>query len=405
MASIKIILRVNKPNKESKLPLCIQIIKDRKKSVIHLGQYLDPNDWDQVKQKVKKSHPNHHELNIFLLQRLTEANKKFLEIETQKSSATAKAIQRNIKSKGSSKFIGQAEIYLNGLKQSGKYNRYSADKPRIRRFIEFIEGEDISFQDITVPLLNKFKAYLKGTREITDRTIINHLVVIRTIFSQAIKDNLVESKFYPFGKDKIRIKFPESQKVSLTIEEVKKIEDAKLSPESSLNHARNLWLLSFYFAGIRISDLLRLKWSDIDDGRLTYTMGKNAKSGSLRIAEKASLILGIYKSKSNNKTGFVFPYLDNVLNHSDLFEVQRKISYATKTIDEALQKLAFELGISKNLTMHIARHTFGNLSGDRIPIQMLQKLYRHTSILTTIGYQSNFINKETDEALESVIKF
>jgi len=405
MASIKLILRINKPNKESKLPLCIQIIKDRKKSLIHLGQYLDPNDWDQVKQKVKKSHPNHHELNIFLLKRLTEANKKFLEIETQKSSSSAKAIQRTIKSKGSSKFIGQAEIYLNGLKQSGKYNRYSADKPRINRFIEFMEGEDISFQDITVPLLNKFKAYLKGTREITDRTIINHLVVIRTIFSQAIKDNLVESKFYPFGKDKIRIKFPESQKVSLTIDEVKKIEDAILSPESSLNHARNLWLLSFYFAGIRISDLLRLKWSDINDGRISYTMGKNAKSGSLRITEKASLILGIYKFRLNNRAGFVFPYLDNVLNHSDLFEVQRKISYATKTIDEALQKLTLELGIDKKLTMHIARHTFGNLSGDKIPIQMLQKLYRHSSILTTIGYQANFINKDTDEALESVIIF
>ncbi|MBK7800107.1 MAG: site-specific integrase [Saprospiraceae bacterium] len=405
MASIKIIQRVNKPNKESKLPLCIQIIKDRKKSVIHLGQYLDPNDWDQVKQKVKKTHPNHHELNIFLLKRLTEANKKFLEIETQKSSATAKAIQRNIKSKGSSKFIGQAEIYLNGLKQSGKYNRYSADKPRIKRFIEFLEGEDISFQDITVPLLNKFKAYLKGTREITDRTIINHLVVIRTIFSQAIKDNLVESKFYPFGKDKIRIKFPESQKVSLTIEEVKKLEDAKLSPESSLNHARNLWLLSFYFAGIRISDLLRLKWSDIDDGRLSYTMGKNAKSGSLKIPEKATSILANYKSTSKIKTGFVFSDLDRVYNHSDLFEVQKKISNATKTINEALQKLALKLEIDKKLTMHIARHTFGNLSGDRISIQMLQKLYRHTSILTTIGYQSNFINQDTDEALNSVINF
>jgi integrase len=178
-----------------------------------------------------------------------------------------------------------------------------------------------------------------------------------------------------------------------------------LSPESTLNHARNLWLLSFYFAGMRISDLLRLKWSDIDDGRLSYTMGKNAKSGSLKIPEKASWILGVYKSISNNKAGFVFPFLDSVLNHSDLYEVQRKISYATKTIDEALQRLALEQGISKNLTMHIARHTFGNLSGDRIPIQLLQKLYRHTSITTTIGYQSNFITKDTDEALEAVIKF
>ena len=59
--------------------------------------------------------------------------------------------------------------------------------------------------------------------------------------------------------------------------------------------------------------------------------------------------------------------------------------------------------ISKPLTMHIARHTFGNISGDRIPVQMLQKLYRHTDIKTTIGYQANFIHKDVDEALDAVI--
>lgn len=54
--------------------------------------------------------------------------------------------------------------------------------------------------------------------------------------------------------------------------------------------------------------------------------------------------------------------------------------------------------------MHISRHTFGNLSGDEIPLQMLQKLYRHTSITTTINYQSSFIYKDADEALDRVIK-
>ena len=61
--------------------------------------------------------------------------------------------------------------------------------------------------------------------------------------------------------------------------------------------------------------------------------------------------------------------------------------------------------LTKKLTMHIARHTFGNISGDKIPIQMLQKLYRHTSITTTIGYQANFIHKDADEALDAVIGF
>lgn len=34
---------------------------------------------------------------------------------------------------------------------------------------------------------------------------------------------------------------------------------------------------------------------------------------------------------------------------------------------------------------------------------MLQKLYRHTSITTTINYQANFMFKDADDALDAVI--
>ena len=403
MASVKIVLR-KKPNKEAKLPLCIQIVKDRKNSLIYLGQYISPRDWDKTKQIVKKSHPNHEALNIFLLKKVTETNNRFLELETRKAHSTSKTIRNKIKSKDLSTFLSQANAYLENLKQAGKYNRFSSDKPRINRFKEFLNGDDILFQDITVPLLNRFQAYLKGTRKISDRTVINHLVVIRSVFSQAIKDKIVEQKFYPFGKDKIQIKFPDSTKTSLSIEEVKKLEELQLSRESSLNHARNLWLISFYFAGMRISDIIRLKWSDFCDDRLTYSMGKNAKGGSLKIPEKAAKLLSEYEEQQDT-SDLVFYHLKMVKDLNDLFEVQKKISNAVKTLDESLQKVATLAGIDKKLTMHIARHTFGNISGDKIPIQMLQKLYRHTSITTTIGYQSNFIHKDTDEALDSVVNF
>jgi integrase/recombinase XerD len=97
---------------------------------------------------------------------------------------------------------------------------------------------------------------------------VNHLVVIRTVYSQAIKANIVDSKHYPFGKGKIKIKFPQSNKVGLSTDDVLKLEAADLSDRRSLDHARKLWLLSFYFAGIRVSDLLRLRWSDIQNDRL-----------------------------------------------------------------------------------------------------------------------------------------
>jgi integrase len=46
-------------------------------------------------------------------------------------------------------------------------------------------------------------------------------------------------------------------------EEVKLIEGLDLSDNDYFHHARNIWLFSFYFAGVRISDVLRMKWSDL----------------------------------------------------------------------------------------------------------------------------------------------
>jgi len=91
---------------------------------------------------------------------------------------------------------------------------------------------------------------------------------------------------------------------------------------------------------------------------------------------------------------------------NDTFIIQRTIAFSASRLDKFLRiHVAPAFGIEKPLTIHIARHTFGNISGDRIPLQMLQKLYRHSSITTTIGYQANFIHNDADEALDAVIGF
>ena len=287
----------------------------------------------------------------------------------------------------------------------GKFNRNTADEPRINRFKEFLRGKDIAFSDITVSLLKRFATNLKSTREISECTIINHLVVIRSIFSQAIGSEIVDAKYYPFGKSKIRIKFPDSAKLGLTKDEVLLIENAELAPNSPVNHARNLWLFSFYFAGMRLSDILRLRWSDFQNDRLHYTMGKNQKTGSLKIPEKVRDTLKQYESEKRSDVDLIFPHLKMLPDLSDAFLVQKKIKNADHRLNAALRALAESLKLKKHLTMHIARHTFGNISGDKIPIQMLQKLYRHTSITTAIGYQANFMHKDTVAALDAVVGF
>lgn len=403
MAIVKIVLR-QKKSKDGSYPLALRITKDRRSSFIHLGYTVqNVNDWDADKQRVKKSHPNSVRLNNFLIKKLAEANDKSLELETHKSEVSSRAVKQKIKPTGGSTFFAQADLYLENLKKAGKYNRYTADKPRVKHFRQFLKGEDIAFSDITITLLERFKSYLKATHNISERTIANHLVVLRSVFSQATKDGVADKKYYPFGKGGISIKFPDSKKLGLTKEEVARLEEVYL-PDARHDHARNLWLFAYYFAGVRISDVFRLKWSDIKDGRLYYIMGKNDKGDSLKIPAKAMSIINRYQKDKRSEDDFVFHDLKNFDDIDNDFLLQRKIAFTTSRYDKFLQKyVAPAAGIDKPLTMHIARHTFGNISGDKIPIQLLQKLYRHSHITTTIGYQANFIHKDVDEALETVI--
>jgi len=402
MATVKIVLR-KKKNKDGTYPLTLRITKERKSSFIHLGQSIKLSDWNEKDNLVKKSHPNSVRLNNFLIKKLSDATNSMLDVETQRADANVGAVKKKIKPTAGPTFFAQAESYLQRLQSSGKYNQYTADKPRVKHFKEFV-GSDISLQEITPVLLERFKGYVRATLQLSERSAVNHLVMVRSVFSQAIKDHVVDPKYYPFGKGKVKIKFPESVKIGLSPEEIKSLETVVLFDKKQ-NHARNLWLFSFYLAGIRISDVLRMRWSDIQDGRLNYAMGKNNKAGSLKMPEKAIKIIEHYKREKQSEGDLIFPELKGC-NFNDKFTLERTIAFKTSAIDKCLRNyVAPKCGIKKRLTMHIARHTFGNLSGDRIPIQMLQKLYRHSSIVTTIGYQASFINKDTDNALNNVINF
>lgn len=402
MASIHAVLR-KKKNSEGKYPLAVRITKDRKSSYIYIGQYISEDDWDKKNRVVRKSHPNSARLNNIILKKLIEVNDKLLESEGKNKEESVKLIKAKIKTSTSTiTFNGLSNQYLKNLEKSGKYSTYLSDRTRINHFKTFLKKEDIAFSEITELLLKRFMAYLKSDEGLSERSIVNNMIVIRTLYNLAIREGIVDQKSYPFGKGKIKVKIPQGNKIGLDSDEVKAIELLPLTVFSPIWHTRNIWLTSFYFAGMRISDVLRLKWSDIKEGRLYYVMGKNNKAGSLKVPDKASDIFSFYKDNQTKEYDFIFPELKKA-NQKDPKDMNRKIGTAVKQFNKYLKRIGEQAKIEKKITTHIARHTFGNISGDKIPIQMLQRLYRHTSITTTINYQGNFLVKDADEALETVI--
>ncbi len=414
MATVRAFLR-NRKNEDGTQPLVIRIYKDKKVTIIHLGYHIKKKDWDEKLRQVRKSHPNSVRLNNLIATRIAEVSGKVITLEADKEDITVNVIKKNIRRpKAQVKtFFVNADLYLELLKKEGKYNQYTADKPRIKHFRDFMKGLDPQFADVDVALLTKFRTYLKSEYKtpyktkprLSERSIINHFVAIRSVFSFARKAGVIDRKTTPFGEDGIKIEFPESVKIGLNQEEVMRLEKVKLDDEYK-HHCRNLWLYSFYFGGMRVADVLLSKWSDFQDGRLHYIMGKNDKAGSLKVNSKVEAILDEYREKKKEGSDLIFPELRRLDNLDDDFVVQRTIAFAASAIDKCLRDhVAPAAKITKKLTMHIARHTFGNLSGEKVAPQLLQQIYRHSDIKTTIGYQKNFIHEGTDSALEAVIGF
>lgn len=407
MASLKIVLRKEK-KADGLYPLALRITKDRKQHYIYLDYRISPNDWDKTAQRVKKSHPNAARLNAFILQKLADATNDALELEAKKAQVSARAVRQKIKPQVGAMFFEQAQDFLDDLKKAGKYNQYTSCKSRIGNFKKFMKGSDIAFADITPGLLDKFAIYMKsvhkprrGKDKVNERTVSNQLVTIRSVFAHARRNQVIDERLTPFGKGRVKITFPDTKKVGLDPSEIEALENAKLD-DPRHDHARNLWLFSFYFAGMRASDVFRLKWSDFVDDRLHYSMGKNNKGGSLKVPAKAIAILDKYRPFRESEDDFVFSDLKGQ-DLNDPFALQKSISFKVSRYDKFLRlHVAPAANIKKKLTMHIARHSFAQ-NATNIDVRVLQKLFRHSKLETTEGYMGEFIHDQADEALDAVL--
>src|SRR3569833_2923194 len=130
MASIKVRLR-ERESSDGKYSIIIQILKDRKKSVITLGHSVLESEWDAKNSKVKKTHPNTTSLNNLIAKRVAEANDKLIQLEANNTDTSAKVIKKAVKAAKDNTFFKQADLYIARLEKGGNFNSLSTEKPRV----------------------------------------------------------------------------------------------------------------------------------------------------------------------------------------------------------------------------------------------------------------------------------
>lgn len=147
---------------------------------------------------------------------------------------------------------------------------------------------------------------------------------------------------------------------------------------STSNKKHKTMLMLAYSAGLRVSEVVSLKTSDIDSKRMTI-MVRQAKGKKDRLAGLSPVLLVMLREYARqynpDKNGF-------------LFEGSSKgTCYSTRSLQEVLQAAKRKAGILKPGSIHSLRHSFATHLVDRgTDISMIQKLLGHNSIKTTLRY-------------------
>lgn len=208
---------------------------------------------------------------------------------------------------------------------------------------------------------NEVELWLKHTMSTHKKsTVFRYLLLLRSLFSRAVKQKLIEENpFLEFKTQKL-----EAHREYLTMEELEAIERATLP--ATHEPYRDLLLIECY-TGLRISDLKTLEWNDISEGAIRKRMVKTDSEVFVPLSKKALSIIDRQ------------PHTDNL--------IFKRCLTTLPNINGHIREVCRIAGITKKITTHCGRHTFAVQSlNKRIPIEVVSKLLGHKDLKTTQIY-------------------
>ena len=177
------------------------------------------------------------------------------------------------------------------------------------------------------------------------------------------------------------------EKEFLTIEQLRKFKE--LTGKAKYDRTRefaDMFLFSS-FTGLRFSDLMTLKWNEIDMEKNMIShmqyKGHNRKAKMLYIPlnDTSRDILERWNGRYDE---FVFGLLPSGYDLSDEAAFLKVKNAADKTINQSLQSIGDKMGLPFNLHIHLGRHTFAMMTlNGGVDIKTTSALLGHASTMVT----------------------
>ena len=279
------------------------------------------------------------------------------------------------------KFLDDLKVQIGKGKTLTTYQNYLVTRKHFADFLQEYRGrKDIAPGELDQMMINDFDIYLRTKLSMKQNSASKTVRFLKTVVLFMIKSGTIERD--PFAN--YRFKWKQVSREFLSEEELASIMEKKMETPT-LEAVRDIFIFSC-FTGLVYIDIANLRESDIvtmnGERWIVTSRHKTGVSCNIPLLEVPQKILQKYEGK--DKKGRLLPILSN----------QKMNAY--------LKEIADVCGIEKNLTCHVARHTFATLMLSLgVSMESVSRMLGHTNIKTTQIY-ARITNQKVSKDMKAI---
>jgi len=402
---IKVILRTNKANKNGQSPLTLRFIHNRVTKFVALGLSVAPCYWDKEAEMLTTDCPDRAALQSKIDGTLTGFQKKIKRLE-------ALDIPVNFDTLFEVKTAHIAGITIEQgfneeierLESLGKI--HSATKHRYAlQVLEGYKPTSMAIEAIDLDYLKGLELYLRkrGNR---DNSIATRFAIFKAIYNKAVKERRIETKQNPFSLYQVGSLWAKTRKRAIGKEDIQRLIDLEITEGHTTGYrqlAKDLFLFSYFTAGMNFGDMARLRYKDLIKGRIYYSRHKTQKLLSFQLVPNAVQIIGKYSKTGHAKEDYIFPILNRNV-HRTPQQIFNRTHKVLAKINRELKVLGKLIGLEVPLTTYVARHTYATvLKRSGVSVALISESLGHSDLSTTQIYLDSFENSQIDEAMQHLL--
>lgn len=281
------------------------------------------------------------------------------------------------------------------LEQSGRHGTARAYRSSLNRLLAFSANRQLTFADLNPGLLKRYEQLLlsEGCKR---NTVSLYMRMLRSICNQAVRQGIARIPGDLF--DEVFTGTDSSEKRAVSPSVIRRLRELNLSGNSTLETARDLFLLSFYLRGIPFVDLIRLRKSDLNRGIIRY---RRSKTGRLLTVAVEPCAQDIFRKYAPSAVGSI--YLLPILTKEGT-SGYRQYQNALRRYNLHLHRLSALLGMKINLTSYVARHSWATAAYRQgIPVAVISESLGHSSEKVTYTYLASFDNRTLSRANREIL--